>query len=171
MNIKRMIFSFLLVVIVIIGITLIILRFNKNKSDSLISAAVVEKVLNWNIGSEPLSIDPQLNRALDGGSIINNTFEGLFRAEGKNIVPAVAESYVLSSDGLTYTFKFKKTKWSDGSPLTAYDFEYAWKRALDPETASEYAYQLYYIKGGRNYNAGTGTREDEIGRASCRERV
>lgn len=160
MNIKRMIFSFLLVVIVIIGITLIILRFNKNKSDSLISAAVVEKVLNWNIGSEPLSIDPQLNRALDGGSIINNTFEGLFRAEGKNIVPAVAESYVLSSDGLTYTFKLKKTKWSDGSPLTAYDFEYAWKRALDPETASEYAYQLYYIKGGRNYNAGTGTRED-----------
>lgn len=156
MNIKRMIFIILLIVIVIIGIALIIQQI---KSNSLMQAQVVEKTLNWNIGSEPLSIDPQLNRALDGGSIINNTFEGLFRYEGHKIVPAIAESYDLSSDGLTYTIKLKKTKWSDGSPLTASDFEYAWKRALDPKTASEYAYQLYYIKGGRDFNSGTGTRD------------
>ncbi len=156
MNIKRMIFLIILIVIVIIGIAIIIQQI---KSNSLMQAPVEVKTLNWNIGSEPLSIDPQLNRALDGGSIINNTFEGLFRYEGNKIVPAIAESYDLSSDGLIYTIKLKKTKWSDGSPLTASDFEYAWKRALDPETASEYAYQLYYIKGGRDFNAGTGTRD------------
>ena len=156
MNIKRMIFLIILIVIVIIGIAIIIQQI---KSNSLMQAPVEVKTLNWNIGSEPLSIDPQLNRALDGGSIINNTFEGLFRYEDNKIVPAIAESYDLSSDGLIYTIKLKKTKWSDGSPLTASDFEYAWKRALDPETASEYAYQLYYIKGGRDFNAGTGTRD------------
>lgn len=157
MNIKRMIILILLIVIVIIGIALIIQQI---KSNALMQAPVDEKILNWNIGSEPLSIDPQLNRALDGGSIINNMYEGLFRYEGNKIVPAIAENYDLSSDGLTYTIKLKKTKWSDGSPLIASDFEYAWKRALDPDTASEYAYQLYYIKGGRDFNAGTGNRED-----------
>ncbi len=157
MNNKRMIFLILLLAIVIIGIALIVQQI---KSNSLMQAPIVEKTLNWNIGSEPLSLDPQLNRALDGGSIINNTFEGLFRYEGNKIEPAIAESYDLSSNGLIYTIKLKKTKWSDGSPLTASDFEYAWKRALDPVTASEYAYQLYYIRGGRDFNSGTGTRED-----------
>jgi oligopeptide transport system substrate-binding protein len=159
MNVKQMIFLILLIVIVIFGIALIIQQSNLSKSESLLSEPVAEKVLNWNIGSEPLTLDPQLNRALDGGSVINNTFEGLFRYKGNKIVPAIAESYQVSSDGLTYTFKLKKTNWSDGSPLTASDFEYAWKRALDSNTGSEYAYQLYYIKGGRDYHTGTGKRE------------
>ncbi len=160
MKVNRMIFSILLIVIVFIVITVIIQQMNASRSVALIPAPITEKVLNWNIGSEPLSIDPQLNRALDGGSVINNTFEGLFRYKGKIIEPAIADSYTLSSDGLTYIIKLKQTKWSDGSNLTASDFEYAWKRALDPETASEYAYQLYYIKGGRDYNTGKGSREN-----------
>jgi len=157
---KRMIYSILLLLIVIIAIALIIQQINGSPSASMPVTPIAEKVLNWNIGSEPLSLDPQLNRALDGGSVINNTFEGLFRYTDNKIMPAIAESYLVSKDGLTYTIKLKKTKWSDGSALTAADFEYAWKRALNPETASEYAYQLYHIEGGRAYNTGTGKRDE-----------
>lgn len=125
-----------------------------------VTNAAAEQVLNWNLGAEPKTLDPQLNSAADGGHVINNTFEGLFRHSGSEIVPAIADSYEISEDGLVYTFKLKETLWSDGQPLTAKDFEYAWKRALDPVTASEYSFQMYYIKGGQEYFEGTGTRED-----------
>ena len=66
-------------------------------------------------------------------------------------------------DGLTYTFHLKKDlKWSNGDPVKASDFEYAWKRVLNPETASEYSYQLIYLKGAEAYNTGKGTA-DEVG--------
>ena len=156
---KRIFYIVPIIIIVLIAISFVYRMLNESPSASLIDEEKTEKVLNWNIGSEPLSLDPQLNRALDGGSVINNTFEGLFRSQGSKIVPAIAESFETTEDGLTYLIKLKKTLWSDGSNLTASDFEYAWKRALDPITASEYAYQLYYIKGGRAYNEGTGTRE------------
>ena len=61
---------------------------------------------------------------------------------------------------MTYTFSLRKSNWSDGSPLSAHDFEFAWKRALNPETASPYAYQLYYIKGGEAYHKGEGNASD-----------
>lgn len=100
------------------------------------------KVLVWNIGSSgPKTIDPGLNAASDGGNVINNMFEGLMREiDGKN-EPAMAESYTVSDDGLVYTFKIRPdVKWSDGQPVTAKDFEYAWTRVLDPATASEYSW-------------------------------
>lgn len=54
---------------------------------------------------------------------------------------------------LTYTFKLRKdAKWSNGDTVTAQDYEYAWKRVLNPETSAEYAYQMYYIKGAEAYN-------------------
>jgi len=124
------------------------------------AAPAVDQILNWNLGAEPKTLDPQLNSAADGGHVINNTFEGLFRHSGAEIIPAIADSYEVSEDGLVYTFKLKESKWSDGQPLTAKDFEYAWKRALDPVTASEYSFQMYYIKGGKEFFEGTGTRED-----------
>ena len=65
----------------------------------------------------------------------------------------MAEKWEVSKDGLTYTFHLRKdAKWSDGKPVKAGDFEYAWKRALNPDTASEYAYQLFYLKNGEAYN-------------------
>lgn len=112
------------------------------------------QILNFNLGSEPGTLDPQLNKDLYGGSVINNLYEGLFRRIDGVITPAVAKSYTVSTDGMTYTFLLRKSHWSDGSELTAYDFEFAWKRALDPKLASEYAYQLYYIDGGENYHKG-----------------
>src|SRR5690606_31052205 len=76
-------------------------------------------------------------------------------------VPGMAEGEPeVSEDGLTYTFKLRDANWSDGTPVTAHDFEYAWKRALDPETASQYAFILYYIKNAEAYNAGEAEADD-----------
>ncbi len=102
--------------------------------------AAPEKVLVWNIGSEPKTIDPGLNAASDGGDVINQLFEGLMREVGGSLEPGMAESYTISDDKLVYTFVLRDAKWSDGEPVTAYDFEYSWARVLDPETASEYSW-------------------------------
>jgi len=101
-------------------------------------------VLNWNIGADPETIDPTLNGASDGGDVINQTFEGLVREVGGVIYPGIAETWETSADGLTVTFHLRESQWSDGSELTADDFIYSWKRGMDPETASEYAWIWEY---------------------------
>ncbi|MFF2457067.1 peptide ABC transporter substrate-binding protein [Peribacillus simplex] len=120
------------------------------------------KVLNVNNSSEPGSLHPANAQGTHESWILEHTFEGLTKKteEGK-IVPGSAESWEISEDGLTWTFKLKDgLKWSNGDPLTATDFEYAWKYALKPETAADYAYQLYYLKGGEAYNSKKGKEED-----------
>lgn len=119
-----------------------------------------ENVLYWNLGADPKTVDPGLNSANDGGHVVNNTFEGLMREVGGELVPAMAESYEVSEDGMTYTFHLRDAKWSDGQAVTAGDFEYAWKRALSPEVASEYGFQMFYIKGAQEFYEGMGTMED-----------
>lgn len=105
------------------------------------TASNVEQVLVWNLGSDPKTIDPGLNGANDGGHVTNNTFEGLMREIDGKLEPAMAESYTMSEDGLTYTFIIREdAKWSDGKSVTANDFEYSWSRVVDPVTASEYAW-------------------------------
>ncbi|PIE04811.1 MAG: ABC transporter substrate-binding protein [Spirochaetales bacterium] len=101
-------------------------------------------VFNWNIGADPKTIDPCLNGASDGGDVINQTFEGLVREKSGEVLPGIAESWEVSEDGLTVTFKLRKSNWSDGTPLTANDFVYSWKRGMDPATASEYAWIWEY---------------------------
>lgn len=104
----------------------------------------VEEVLQelvWNIGADSKTIDPGLNGSVDGGHIINNTFEGLMREIDGKLEPAMAESYTMSEDGMTYTFKIREgAMWSDGQQVTAHDFENQWTRVADPITASEYAW-------------------------------
>lgn len=120
------------------------------------------KVLNVNNSSEPGSLHPANAQGTHESWILEHTFEGLTKKteEGK-IVPGAAASWKISDDGLTWTFKLKDgLKWSNGDPLTANDFEYAWKYALKPETAADYAYQLYYLKGGEAYNSKKGKEED-----------
>ncbi|TZE82874.1 peptide ABC transporter substrate-binding protein [Calorimonas adulescens] len=118
--------------------------------------------ITYNLQTEPRSVDPAKNTAIDGGTVIYHVFEGLTRLDKNNKAePAVAEKWDVSSDGLTYTFHLRDgVKWSDGKPVTAKDFEYAWKRVLNPDTGSEYAYQLYYIKNGEKYNKGEAKAED-----------
>jgi len=101
---------------------------------------VAVKTLTWNLGSDPKTIDPGLNSASDGSDMINNMFEGLLREVGGVLQPGMAESYTVSEDLTTYTFTMRDALWSDGEPVTAYDFDYAWTRVLDPVTASEYSW-------------------------------
>ena len=98
------------------------------------------------------SLDPQ--QATDGTSfeVIADYTDGLMQmdADGQ-AVPAIAESYDLSDDGLTYTFHLRSdAKWSNGTPVTAADFVFAWQRAVDPAVASEYAYMLSDIGQVKN---------------------
>ncbi len=122
-----------------------------------------EKVFRRNIISEPRTIDPSLNSEAAGGAVIDNCFEGLmgYDKEGKKIIPEAAESYTVSEDGLVYTFKLRQDGiWSNGDKLVAKDFEYAWKRTLDPTLATDYASELFYIKNAEKYNAGEAQASD-----------
>ncbi|MFE4428085.1 peptide ABC transporter substrate-binding protein [Peribacillus butanolivorans] len=133
-----------------------------NEKEGGSSDSAKSKVLNVNNSSEPGSLHPANAQGTHESWILEHTFEGLTKKteEGK-IVPGVAESWKISEDGLKWTFKLKDgLKWSNGDPLTANDFEYAWKYALKPETAADYAYQLYYLKGGEAYNSKKGKEED-----------
>jgi oligopeptide transport system substrate-binding protein len=115
------------------------------------TAATVE--VTWNNGAEPQTIDPALSTGIPEANIELQVFEGLTRLDkNNNPQPATAKSWTISKDKRTYVFTLRDSFWTNGTPVTAYDFEYAWKRALQPETAAEYAYQLYYISGGEAYN-------------------
>ena len=90
------------------------------------------------------TIDPQLNQDVSGFHVIRDLFEGLLSqdAEG-NLVPGVATGFTASDNNTTYTFTLRpNARWSNGDPVTAHDFVYAWRRAVDPVTASPYGWYL-----------------------------
>ncbi|MCX7920766.1 MAG: peptide ABC transporter substrate-binding protein [Clostridia bacterium] len=134
-------------------------------SDDKDSGNTSEKsTVSATVGPEPETIDPALNTSADGSIYLVHTFEGLTKvgSDGKTIAGA-AKEWKISDDGLKYTFTIRDdAKWSDGKPVTAQDFEYAWKRALDPATASDYATQLYYLKNGEEFNQGK-AKADDVG--------
>lgn len=110
---------------------------------------ISNKVFTVCTGPNPATIDPALNQTTDGSVLLVHGFEGLMGLDKDVIpVPGQAESYTMSDDGLTYTFKLRpSSKWSDGTPLTSADFMYSWNRAIKPETASPYEYLYAAIKG------------------------
>jgi oligopeptide transport system substrate-binding protein len=96
-------------------------------------------------------------------NILVNAIEGLYRLdENARPVPGQAEKVDISEDGLTYTFTLRDgIKWSNGDPVTSRDFKYAWLRALDPDTAGQYAYIIStFVEGAADYNEGKGGPED-----------
>ena len=122
-----------------------------------------EQLLNVNIKTEPPSLHPGLATDSTSGAVLNQTFEGLMRVNQEDEVEeAMAESAEMSEDGLTYTFKIREdAKWSNGDPVTAQDFEYAWKWVLDPANVeTDYAYQLYMIKGAEAAKEDGGSLDD-----------
>lgn len=92
-------------------------------------------------GPNPETLDPALNSAIDGANTLITVFEPLLLIDENNeVIPGQAESYTVSEDGLTWTFTMRDgLKWSDGSDLTAKDFEYSFKRLAAPDTAAPYA--------------------------------
>ena len=90
------------------------------------------------------TLDPQLNQETDGFHVIRDLFEGLLNQDAKgNLVPGVATGYAATDGNTTYTFTLRENaRWSNGDPVTAHDFVYAWRRAVDPATASPYGWYL-----------------------------
>lgn len=96
-----------------------------------------QTVLNLTETSEIPTMDSVMQRDIVSGNVMNNVFEGLYRQgeEGEIVPGIVAEEPIVSEDGLTYTFKLKENAfWSNGDPVTAHDFVFAWRRLVDPET-------------------------------------
>ncbi|WP_044748681.1 peptide ABC transporter substrate-binding protein [Bacillus alveayuensis] len=114
-----------------------------------------EQVLNLLESSEIPSLDSVLATDAVSFNVMNNVFEGLYRLDKDNKpTPGMAESHEVSEDGKVYTFKLRDAKWSNGDPVTAHDFVYAWRKALDPNTGAEYAYIMYDIKNAEEVNTG-----------------
>ncbi len=121
-----------------------------------------------NLASEPRSIDPARNTTVDGGIMVQHLFEGLMKwvdsgkavdshANAAQLVPGMAESYerVENEDGTaTYTFRLREAKWTDGKPVTAQNFVYAWQRLVTPATSASYSYLLSCVVNAREVMSG-----------------
>ena len=122
------------------------------------------KILKVAKDTELASMDQHI--ATDGLSfeVIAATIEGLYTLDADgNAIPAIAKSYDVSEDGLVYTFHLREdAKWSNGDPVTANDFVYAWRRLVDPNTASEYAFimDVAGVKNAASVNAGEASLEE-----------
>jgi oligopeptide transport system substrate-binding protein len=128
-------------------------------------APAEQQVLRVRINSEPRTLDPHRSNLSVESSVNKSLFTALFTYDEElKIVPALAadvpteDNGGVSEDGMTYTIRLiEGTKWSDGSPLTADDFVYSMKRALDPRTASPYASYFFSVQGAREFATAMGT--------------
>lgn len=121
------------------------------------------KTIRATFGTEPETLDPGKATGVPEATYLGEMFEGLTTLdENGQPVAAAAEKWDVSADGLTYTFHLRDSKWSNGDPVTAKDFEFAWKRLLSQDLASEYAYMLYPVKGAEAYNKNGGSA-DQVG--------
>jgi oligopeptide transport system substrate-binding protein len=134
---------------------------------SIIAPAAAEKVLRIANMAEPETLDPHKTSTVNESNILRNLFEGLMVLDpGGNVAPGVAESYAVSEDGLTYTFRLRdNARWSNGEPVTAGDFVYSLRRIEDPKTRSQYAEVLYPIRNAQEVNTGK-TAVTELGVAA-----
>lgn len=121
-----------------------------------------EKIFRYAIAEEPSTLDPSKLNSVTDQMIVRPTQETLVRDTAGKLSPGIAETWDISEDGLTYTFHLREAYWSDGVQVTAKDFEYSFKRLMDPNTASVYAYIGEDIKNG--YAVETGEMEpSELG--------
>lgn len=125
-------------------------------------AVAEEKKLVYPLANDPEQMDPGINSYSISSNVLKQLFTGLYKVGPDGTMqPGLAESVAVSEDGLRYTFTLREgTKWSDGSELTAADFEYAWKRVLNPATQSKAVTSMFAVKNGREYYEGSVTAED-----------
>ncbi|MFL0810080.1 MAG: peptide ABC transporter substrate-binding protein [Agarilytica sp.] len=117
-------------------------------------------------GTEPSDIDPHTTTGMPEYHIQHAIFEPLVSLNPETLepMPAVAESWTSTEDGLTYTFTIRKNAaWSNGEPVTANDFVYSWKRALMPALGNQYAYSLYVLKNAERFHKGEVSDFSEVG--------
>lgn len=127
---------------------------NEYKFASTSSKPKAPGTLNLNAGQEPPDLRTTTMEDVISFEIMNACAEGLVRFDGKDFSQgsALAESFTVSPDGTKYTFKLRDAKWSDGTPVIASDFVYAWEQLLSPVTGSLYSFLGLYLKGADKIN-------------------
>jgi oligopeptide transport system substrate-binding protein len=115
-----------------------------------------ERVFRMNLATEPPNLDPVKCTDLTSFIVVLNTMRGLTRFDATDRpVPAIAERWTVSPDGRRYVFHLRRNaRWSDGKPVTARDFVYNWRRALEPDTGAEYAFFLFDIENAKAFYDG-----------------
>ena len=128
-------------------------------------ASAQVQVFRINNMVEPESLDPGIVTGVPEHRILSNLFEGLTTSDPKDLSPrpGMAAAWTVSKDGLVYTFTLRDARWTDGKPVTADDFVYAWERVLNPKLGAKYAQQLFYLKNGEAYNKGRTTDFGQVG--------
>ena len=142
--------------LVLAGAVLVTAGILTKGSPNVAQAASSKQVLNWTESTELATADASKATDTLSFNVLLNTQEGLYRLD-KNGTPklALAKSANVSKDGLTYTFELRHgAKWSNGDPVVAKDFVYAWQRTLDPKTTSQDAFYLYQVKNAKAINQG-----------------
>jgi len=155
----RVVFSF----IFLISVSMIFAGCNGDAGKSEGSG---EQLFRFNLATEPETLDPALMTGSPEFTAAMQLFEGLVVNDPNTLepIPAVAKKWDISDDGLVYTFYLRDdAKWSNGDPVTANDFYYSWKRVLEPETVSEYVYQLFYVRNAKKYYERKITDFNEVG--------
>jgi oligopeptide transport system substrate-binding protein len=159
---NKQIKSMLLIIISIFAVMSMVIYLGAEEqvgfAEKLTTTAESEvNVLRFNNGTEPQTLDPAVMTGVPEFRLAMQVFEGLtvYNPKDLSAMPGVAKSWKVSSDGLKWTFYLRdNAKWADGTPIDAETFRYTFLRALDPVTAADYAYQLWYIKNGAGYTNG-----------------
>jgi oligopeptide transport system substrate-binding protein len=136
------------------------------KRETVVERANRDGVLHVSTGAEPADLDPQTVTSTNDSRIIHALFEPLVSYEPDTLapVPALAERWEISPDGLTYTFHLRAdAKWSNGDALTAQDCVDSWRRVLTPALGAEYAYFLYLLRGAEAFHKGSTSDFSTVG--------
>jgi len=121
----------------------------------LAASAHALSVLNRGNGGEPRSLDPAFVGTVAESNILGDLLTGLTTLDAAaRPIPGMAERWDISPDGKTWTFHLRQASWSDGHPVRADDFVFAWQRMLDPKTGAPYAYNLWVLKNARAISKG-----------------
>jgi oligopeptide transport system substrate-binding protein len=150
----------------IVGVVLACLLTACAKRATVVEQANGDRVLHLSVGAEPTDLDPHTVTGTGDAKIIHALFEPLVSYEPGTLapVPALAEKWDISADGLVYTFHLRASAvWSNGEPITAQDCVDSWRRMLTPSLGAEYAYFLYLLRGAEAFHKSAGGDFSTVG--------
>ncbi len=147
-------------------VTFCLVLFGCRRHETAVDAGLRTQTLLLGNGAEPADLDPALIVAWNDSNIAYALFEGLTWIDERTTqpIPAAALNWDVSTDGRVYTFHLRPTgRWSNGDPVTAADFVYAYRRMLTPSFGAQYSYMLWAIKNAEAYNEGKLTDFSQVG--------
>lgn len=133
---------------------------SESEASATPTTSAADQVAKINLTSEPPSLNSTMTYDVVSFNVLRHVEEGLTKLDDKNqVIPGIAESWDVSDDQLTYTFHLRDAKWSNGDPVTAKDFVFAWQTVLAKDTGAPFAYLMNDIIGAKELNAGTGSTD------------